>query len=103
MSKHIEVHYDFVQEKILADFLDLRYIGTHKEVTDFHEGPLQKHCKHSENLGYSVVFENLWSVYVYICILNTNGSQSLYLGLYVYILIILVSVFVPALVRRAMC
>ena len=33
-TKHIEVHYHFVREKVLAGQIDLQHIGTHEQVAD---------------------------------------------------------------------
>ncbi|KAK1413456.1 hypothetical protein QVD17_35229 [Tagetes erecta] len=33
-SKHIEVHYHFVREKVLEDKVDLKYVNTHHQVAD---------------------------------------------------------------------
>ena len=33
-TKHIEVHYHFVREKVLASEIDLAYVSTHEHVAD---------------------------------------------------------------------
>ena len=33
-TKHIEVHYHFVREKVLAGEIDLAYVSTHEHVAD---------------------------------------------------------------------
>ena len=33
-TKHIEVHYHYVQEKVLAHEIDLVYVSTHEQVAD---------------------------------------------------------------------
>ena len=32
--KHIEVHYHYIREKVLAHEIDLVYVGTHEQVAD---------------------------------------------------------------------
>ena len=33
-TKHIEVHYHFVREKVLAGEIDLAYVSTHEQIAD---------------------------------------------------------------------
>ena len=33
-TKHIEVHYHYIREKVLAQEIDLVYVGTHEQVAD---------------------------------------------------------------------
>ena len=33
-TKHIEVHYHFVREKVLAGEIDLAYVSTHEQIVD---------------------------------------------------------------------
>ena len=39
-SKHIEVHYHFVREKVLAGVVDLAYVSTEDQVADIFTKPL---------------------------------------------------------------
>ena len=52
-TKHIEVHYYFVREKVLACEIDLAYVSTHKQVADIFTKALgaKKLCKFWTMLG----------------------------------------------------
>ena len=52
-TKHIEVHYHFVCEKIVEGLIDLRHIKTEDQVADIFTKPLpkEKFCKFRRKLG----------------------------------------------------
>lgn len=56
-SKHIEVHYHFIREKVLAGQVDLKYIDTHRQVADIFTKslPSAKMKKFREDMGMKVV------------------------------------------------
>ncbi len=45
-TKHIEVHYHFIREKVLAGEIDLIYVSTEDQVADIFTKVLEaeKHC-----------------------------------------------------------
>jgi hypothetical protein len=46
-TKHIEVHYHFIREKVLAGEIDLIYVNTEDQVADIFTKVLgvEKHCR----------------------------------------------------------
>jgi hypothetical protein len=46
-TKHIEVHYHFIREKVLAGEIDLIYVSTEDQVADIFTKVLgtKKHCR----------------------------------------------------------
>ncbi len=51
--KHIEVHYHFIKEKVLAGEIDLIYVSTEDQVVDIFTKVLgaEKHCRFRSMLG----------------------------------------------------
>jgi hypothetical protein len=52
-TKHIEVHYHFIREKVLAGEIDLIYVSTEDQVVDIFTKVLgaEKHCRFCSMLG----------------------------------------------------
>jgi hypothetical protein len=52
-TKHIEVHYHFIREKVLAGEIDLIYVSTEDQVADIFTKVLgvEKHCRFCSMLG----------------------------------------------------
>ncbi len=52
-TKHIEVHYHFIREKVLAGEIDLIYVNTEDQVADIFTKVLgaEKHCRFRNMLG----------------------------------------------------
>ena len=52
-TKHIEVHYHYIREKVLAQEIDLVYVGTHEQVADIFKKSLgaEKLQKFRDMLG----------------------------------------------------
>jgi len=52
-TKHIEVHYHFIREKVLAGEIDLIYVSTEDQVADIFTKVLgaKKHCRFRSTLG----------------------------------------------------